>query len=106
MRRRAHAIVLSQRGHTINQICKILSVTRETVSLWFDAWEAQGLEGLSDKPRAGRPSIYSDSEQERLRVLVEEQPHQLRAVQARLQQETGKRSSTMTIKRALKKTRV
>lgn len=62
LRRRAHAIVLSHQGHTINQICNILSVTRETVSLWFDAWEAQGLEGLSDKPRTGRPSIYSDEE--------------------------------------------
>lgn len=79
MRRRAHAIVLSHQGHTINQVCKILSVTRETVSLWFDAWEARGLEGLSDKPIAGRPSIYSDEERERLRALAEEQPHQLKA---------------------------
>ena len=106
LRRRAHAIVLSHQGHTINHICKILSVTRETVSLWFDAWEAQGLEGLRDKPRTGRPAIYTDSEQERLRALAEEQPHQLKAVQARLQQETGKRSSTMTVKRALKKSGV
>lgn len=106
LRRRAHAIVLSHQGHTINQICKILSVTRETVSLWFDTWETQGLEGLRDKPRTGRPSIYTDSERERLRALAEEQPHQLKAVQARLQQETGKRSSTMTVKRALKKSGV
>ena len=82
LRRRAHAIVLSHQGHTIDQICKILSVTRETVSLWFDAWEAQGLDGLRDKPRAGRPAIYSDAERERLLELVQEQPHQLKAVQA------------------------
>ncbi len=106
MRRRAHAIVLSHQGHTINQICQILSVTRETVSLWFDAWEAQGLEGLRDKPRTGRPAIYSGSERERLLELAQEQPHQLKAVQARLQQETGKRSCTMTLKRALKKSGV
>ncbi|CDG51711.1 hypothetical protein HALA3H3_250023 [Halomonas sp. A3H3] len=45
LRRRAHAIVLSHQGHTIDQICKILSVIRETVSLWFDAWEAQASKG-------------------------------------------------------------
>ncbi|EHA14452.1 transposase [Halomonas sp. HAL1] len=106
LRRRAHAIVLSHQGHTIDQICKILSVTRETVSLWFDAWEAQGLDGLRDKPRAGRPAIYSDAERERLLELVQEQPHQLKAVQARLQQETGKGACTMTLKRALKKSGV
>lgn len=61
LRRQIHAIVLSHQGHTINQICKILSVTRETVSLWFDAWEAQGLEGLRNKPHTGRPTIYSKS---------------------------------------------
>ena len=106
LRRRAHAIVLSHQSHTIDQICKILSVTRETASLWFDAWEAQGLDGLRDKPRAGRPAIYSDAERERLLELVQEQPHQLKAVQARFQQETGKYASTMTIKRALKKSGV
>ncbi len=103
LRRRAHAIVLSHQGHTIDQICTILSVTRETVSLWFDAWEARGLEGLRDKPRTGRPAIYSESERERLLELVKEQPHQLKAVQAQLQQETGKHACTMTLKRALKK---
>ena len=106
LRRRAHAIVLSHQGHTIDQICEILSVTRETVSLWFDAWEAQGLDGLQDKPRAGRPPIYSDAERERLLELVQKHPHQLKAVQARLQQETGKGACTMTLKRALKKSGV
>jgi transposase len=90
----------------VDQICKILSVTRETVSLWFDAWETQGLDGLRDKPRAGRPAIYSDAERERLFELVQEQPHQMKAVQARLQQETGKGACTMTLKRALKKSGV
>ena len=95
--------MLSHQGHTIDQICKILTVTREKVSLWFDAWEAQGLEGLRDKPRTGRPAIYSDSERVRLLELVKEEPHQLKAVKARFQLETVKCACTMTLKRALKK---
>ncbi|WP_366944771.1 helix-turn-helix domain-containing protein [Halomonas sp.] len=45
MRRRAHGILLSHKGHTIEWICEILSVTRNTVAAWFRAWETEGLEG-------------------------------------------------------------
>ncbi|WP_090731460.1 helix-turn-helix domain-containing protein [Azotobacter beijerinckii] len=103
LRRRAHAIVLSHKRYSINQISDILAVTRETVSLWFDAWEADGLEGLRDKARPGRPAVYDALDRERLQALVAEHPHQIKAVQARLQQETGKSSCTATVKRALKK---
>lgn len=103
LRRRAHAIVLSHKGYSINQISDILAVTRETVSLWFDAWESSGLEGLRDKSRSGRPAIYDAHDRKRLQALVAEHPHQIRAVQARLQWETGKSSCTATVKRALKK---
>jgi len=106
LRRRAHAIVLSHKRYSINQISDILAVTRETVSLWFDAWEADGLEGLRDKARPGRPAVYDALDRERLQALVAEHPHQIKAVQARLQQETGKSSCTATLKRALKKSGV
>ncbi len=102
LRRRAHAILLSHKGYTLNQISDILAVTRATVSLWFEAWKADGLKGLCDKARTGRPAIYDEQDWERLKVLVSENPHQIKAAQARLQQETGKISCTMTIKRALK----
>jgi hypothetical protein len=42
--------------------------------------------------------IYDEQDRERLKALVSEEPHQIKAVQARLQQETGKISCTMTIK--------
>ncbi|WP_139204261.1 helix-turn-helix domain-containing protein, partial [Azotobacter beijerinckii] len=70
LRRRAHAIVLSHKRYSINQISDILAVTRETVSLWFDAWEADGLEGLRDKARPGRPAVYDALDRERLQALV------------------------------------
>lgn len=103
LRRRAHAILLSHKGYTLNQISDILDVTRPTVSIWLEAWKAEGLKGLYDKPRTGRPVIYDEQDRERLKILVSEEPHQIKAVHARLQQETGKISCTMTIKRALKK---
>lgn len=103
LRRRAQGILLSNDGHTINQISEMLAVRRDTVARWLDAWEREGLDGLTDKARAGRPAIYDEQDRERLKALVAETPHQIKTVQARLQQETGKTSCTMTIKRALKK---
>jgi len=102
-RRRAHAILLSHQGYTIYQICDILEVKRNTVSIWLKNWEATGLAGLKDKPRSGRRPIYDDQDRERLQELVEEHPHQVKTIRARLQEETGKAASIATIKRALKK---
>jgi len=38
-----------------------------------------------------------------LQALVDEQPHQLKAAQARLEEETGKTACPMTLKRGLKR---
>ena len=46
LRRRAHAILLSDQGHTINQISEILQVRRDAVSRWFKQWEVSGFDGL------------------------------------------------------------
>tara|TARA_R110002051_G_scaffold47220_1_gene93686 strand:+ start:1066 stop:1521 length:456 start_codon:yes stop_codon:yes gene_type:complete len=103
LRRRAHAILLSDQGHTIDQISEILQVRRDAVSPWLKQWEASGLDGLIDKPRSGRTPILDEHDHQRLQELVAEQPHQIRSLQARLQEEAGKTASTVTLRRALKK---
>ncbi|GEN27261.1 hypothetical protein HVA01_09070 [Halovibrio variabilis] len=104
LRRRAHAILLSHQGYTIDQISSILKVQRNAVADSFKQWKASGLEGLADKPRGGRPSILNDADRASLQQLVEEHPHQLPVLQARLQGKTGKVFSRSTLRRALKKT--
>lgn len=106
LRRRAHAILLSNKGYTINQISDILAVRRGTVSIWLKAWKTDGLNGLTAKAQTGRPAIYDEQDRELLKALVAQTPHQIKAVQARLQEQTGKTSCSMTIKRALKKSGV
>lgn len=105
-RRRAHGILLSHKGYTINQISEILEVRRETVARWLSAWQREGLDGLADKARTGRPTIYDDQDRERLQVLVAETPHQIRALLAHMEQETGKVVSLNTLRRVLKKSGV
>jgi len=98
-RQRAHVLLLSAKGYSCQAIADILSVRRTTVSLWIDAWEQKGLAGLRDGLRPGRPPIYDAADLARLQALVDEQPHQLKAAQARLEAETGKTACPMTLKR-------
>ena len=60
VRERAHAILLSNNGFTIDQLAKIFEVDRDSISSWFNRWENKGLEGLSDLPKSGRPATFFD----------------------------------------------
>ena len=80
-----------------------MQVRRDAVSRWFQQWEESGLDGLIDKPRSGRTPSLDEHDHKRLQALVAEHPHQIRALQARFQEETGKSVATVTMRRALKK---
>lgn len=56
-RQRAHSIILSMKGFSIDQISNIVDVDRDSVSNWFNRWEEGGVEALSDDPKSGRPPI-------------------------------------------------
>lgn len=103
-RQRCHALLLSSREYRLDQLADIFEVDRDTVSGWIDAWEKQGLRGLYDGPRTGRPMIYTECEQKQLLEWIEEEPRQLKRAQSRLEAATGKQSSAKTLKRLLKKT--
>lgn len=53
---RCRAMMLSHKGYTINELADIFEVDRDTISSWFDRYESQGIKGLSDAPKSGRPS--------------------------------------------------
>ena len=54
-RMRAHAVLLSLNGYEIHQISDIFGVCRKTTTGWIGSWNKQGVLGLFDKPRSGRP---------------------------------------------------
>ncbi|MEQ9438004.1 MAG: helix-turn-helix domain-containing protein [Cyclobacteriaceae bacterium] len=53
---RCQSILLSAEGYRINQLATMFSVDRDTVSRWLGQWEKEGLKGLRDQPRSGRPA--------------------------------------------------
>jgi transposase len=68
--RRLHAIQLNLDGHSGPEIARILSVHRANVSLWLRHWEDQGLEGLLEGQRSGRPAELDAQQEERLSAIV------------------------------------
>jgi transposase len=105
-RQRAHAILLSDKGFTINQLQDIFEVDRDTVSAWIGLFEQSGVDGLKPLPRPGRPPIYNEDEVRQFKDLVDQEPRQIKQAQAALQHATGKSSCTEELKRALKKARL
>jgi transposase len=98
-RKRAHGILLSESGYTIEEIADLYFVKRDTVSVWIDAWEQRGLEGLYDHPRSGRPTALNALEQERAIELLKQFPRRIKLVIQTLREEFGKPVSTSTLKR-------
>lgn len=73
---RARIVLASADGVSGNDICATVGVSRPTVTLWLDRYEAAGVEGLlADRPRSGRPkTITPEREAAIVRRTLEEAP--------------------------------
>ena len=100
-RMRAHAILLSERRHSIDQIADIYQVDRDRVSAWLDWWEQYHFDGLDDDPRSGRPPTLTEKEQEKAVRLALEEPRSERQGLAQIAVKLGKALSRDTLKRLL-----
>jgi transposase len=56
---RARIIWLAHRGWRVPAIARAVRLNDETVRLWLKRFNAAGLDGLRDRPRAGRPATYT-----------------------------------------------
>jgi transposase len=52
---RAHMVLLSARGYTVEQLVEIFGVGEDVVRKWLRRYEREGPLGLDDQPRPGRP---------------------------------------------------
>jgi transposase len=59
---RARMIWLAHQGERVPAIARSLAVTEATVRTWLSRFNAAGLDGLTDRPRPGRPPVYSTAE--------------------------------------------
>ena len=59
---RAQIIWLAHEGRSVPAIAAALHVSAPTVRVWLKRFNAQGLAGLVDAPRVGRPATYTPEE--------------------------------------------
>ena len=56
---RARLLLWAHEGWRVSELVRRLGVSDPTVRLWIKRFNAQGLAGLQDAPRSGRPPTYT-----------------------------------------------
>jgi transposase len=102
VRQRAHCILLSSRGYTVQQLQDIFQVSQLTIYNWLNAWESHCLCGLYDKKGRGRKPKLTKEQQEQIREWIKKFPRNINKVLALVKEEFDIVVSKSTIKRILK----
>ncbi len=66
MKMRLLALEHFKEGKSRTQIAKYLKVSRTSVNKWVSVFLEEGLEGLQEKPRSGRPAFLTSKQREQL----------------------------------------
>ena len=71
---RAQMVLLSVRGFSVPEIAHIQDVSDVTVYQWLDRFDAEGPDGLYDRPRSGRPREVDEAVEESIEETMAEPP--------------------------------
>src|SRR5260370_9976598 len=69
--KRLRAVVLNSEGHTSGELAEVLQAPRSKVSEWLQRYQTNGIDGLLEAYRAGRPSQLTESQQQQLWDLLD-----------------------------------
>jgi putative transposase len=98
-------------GYSPQEVATIHAMSKGTVYNTFNRYQAEGLEGLKNKPKSGRPAKADETYRQRLVEVVESSPQEhdlgfsvwtLPSLQAFMERETGIRLSQNRISEVLK----
>lgn len=113
LRTRAQMVLLSaEKGLRIQEIAEIVRESESTVLRWLKRYMAEGVEGLKDAPRAGRPSTVTEAYRAILIEAVRRRPRSLgqpyslwtlHRLADYMAEQTGIRVSSDTVRRTLRK---
>ena len=74
---RARMILLASRGKRVPAMAQALELTETTVRTWLKRFNEAGLDGLQDRPRAGRPVTYQPEQVAEVIATALTDPRQL-----------------------------
>ena len=70
MKMRLLALAHFKDGRSRTEIAKFLKVSRTSVNKWVSIYLNEGIEGLKEKPRSGRPAFLSVAQQKQLAQFI------------------------------------
>ena len=71
---RARLVLACLEGKEIQQVARELGLSIPTVSKWRKRFTRDGLRGLRDRPRPGKPPVYGAAFRDRVLALLEQTP--------------------------------
>jgi transposase len=72
--KRLRAVVLNSEGHTSSELAKILQAPRSKVSEWLQRYQSQGVDGLLEGYRSGRPAQLTQGQRQQLGDILDSGP--------------------------------
>jgi len=67
---RSQIILLCSEGKSYDKIQELLCISRPVINKWKGRYKHEGLAGLKDKPRPGKPAIYDEADKARVIELA------------------------------------
>src|SRR5215212_11836849 len=74
VRQRARVIRLLHLGHKPEAVAEQQMVSVPTIYNWHKLWREQGIDGLANKPKTGRPSKATEAYCRKLEEMLEKEP--------------------------------
>jgi len=74
---RARVVLLSRKGKRVAEIADLLDIGKFFVEFWIHRFDEEGVEGLRDRERPGRPRAADKAFEKRLLELVASEPQKI-----------------------------
>jgi transposase len=110
--RRAQAVRIVVKGQRLQTVSDTLAFTYSALRKWVHRFARQGVQGLVDRPRSGRPPTMTCELEKHLNRLVDEDPFQHGSIYSQwscrelatvLAQQTGVQVGRESVRSVLKK---
>ena len=103
LRQRAKSILLSNEGTTVKELCKIFNKSTRTIYRWFDRFEEEQIENLSDKSGRGRKPALNENDIDKVKKLIDSNSIKETCIILNKEPKRVKKVSLQILKRFLKK---
>jgi transposase len=71
---RVRMVLLSHKGYNISRLSQILDLNNDDISKWLKRYESEGVTGLLNRPRSGRPAKITQQHIQLMIEVIEKSP--------------------------------